>query len=130
MPRTGRPKSELVLTDEERKQLTKWAWRAKSSQALALRSRIVLGCGGGLDSKSVAEGVGCSANTVEQVEDVVVRRPRRPLLLSSPSTQPGKILKPMPDKTTPDATPSQWLALFSTHDQRFFRSSRSRPTPT
>ena len=38
--------------------------RAKSAQALALRSRIVLGCGGGLDNKTVAERVGCSTNTV------------------------------------------------------------------
>ena len=64
MPRTGRPKIELVLTDDEREQLTRWARRAKSSQALALRSRIVLGCGGGLDNKTVAERVGCSTNTV------------------------------------------------------------------
>ena len=66
MPRTGRPKIELVLTDDEREQLTRWARRAKSSQALALalRSRIVLGCGEGLDNKSVAGRVGCSPNTV------------------------------------------------------------------
>ena len=38
--------------------------RAKSAQALALRSRIVLGCGEGLDNKTVAERVGCSTNTV------------------------------------------------------------------
>ncbi|MDQ3481615.1 MAG: IS630 family transposase, partial [Actinomycetota bacterium] len=43
MPRTGRPKAELTLTAEERDQLTRWARRAKSAQALALRSRIVLG---------------------------------------------------------------------------------------
>ena len=64
MPRTGRPKIELVLTDDEREQLTRWARRAKSSQALALRSRIVFGCGEGLDNKSVAGRVGCSPNTV------------------------------------------------------------------
>jgi hypothetical protein len=31
-----------VLTDAEPDQLTRWARRAKSSQALALRSKIVL----------------------------------------------------------------------------------------
>ena len=46
--------------------------RAKSAQALALRSRIVLGCGEGLDNKTVAERVGCSTITAEQVEEVVV----------------------------------------------------------
>jgi transposase/transcriptional regulator with XRE-family HTH domain len=64
MPRTGRPKAVLILSDEEREQLLRWSRRAKSSQALALRSRIVLGCGDGLDNKAVAELVGCSTNTV------------------------------------------------------------------
>jgi transposase len=64
MPRTGRPKAELVLTDEEREQLGRWARRRKSSQALALRSRIVLGCGEGLSNKEVAALEGCAAVTV------------------------------------------------------------------
>lgn len=64
MAQTGRPKVELVLTGEEHQQLTKWARRRKSSQALALRSRIVLACGQGLTNKDVAAEVGCSAPTV------------------------------------------------------------------
>jgi hypothetical protein len=40
----GRPTAELVLTEEERGTLSRWARRRKSAQALALRSRIVLGC--------------------------------------------------------------------------------------
>jgi transposase len=44
MVRTGRPTAEVVLTDEERQTLTRWSRRAKSSQALALRCRIVLAC--------------------------------------------------------------------------------------
>ena len=47
MVRNGRPKAELVLTDAEREQLVRWSRRAKSSQALALRSRIVLACADG-----------------------------------------------------------------------------------
>jgi len=66
MPRTGRPKTELILSDEEREQLLRWSRRAKSLQALALRSRIFLGCGEGLDNKSVAERVHCSTNTVSE----------------------------------------------------------------
>ncbi len=54
MPRTGRPKAVLELTVEEREQLLRWARRRKSSQALALRSRLVLGCADGLDNKQVA----------------------------------------------------------------------------
>lgn len=54
MARTGRPKAELTLTDAEREQLVRWSRRAKSSQALALRSRIVLACADGLSNKEVA----------------------------------------------------------------------------
>nr|MDQ2729623.1 IS630 family transposase [Actinomycetota bacterium] len=54
MARTGRPKAALELTDEERVELVRWSRRAKSSQALALRSRIVLGCAEGLANKEVA----------------------------------------------------------------------------
>ena len=64
MPRAGRPKAELILTVEEREQLLRWSRRAKSSQALALRSRIILACGEGLANKAVAGQVGCSINTV------------------------------------------------------------------
>jgi hypothetical protein len=40
----GRPKVELVLNESEREQLHAWARRRKTSQVLALRSRIVLEC--------------------------------------------------------------------------------------
>ena len=66
MPRTGRPKTELILRDEEREQLLRWSRRAKSSPALGLRSRIVLACGEGLENKSVAKRVHCSTNTVSK----------------------------------------------------------------
>ena len=62
--RTGRPKAELVLTDDEREQLTRWVRRATSAQALALRSRIVLACADGADNKAVASRLGCAAATV------------------------------------------------------------------
>src|SRR6266542_2451416 len=64
MARTGRAKTELVLTDEEREQLLRWSRRRKSSQALALRSRIVLACADGVDNKAVAAQLGCAAATV------------------------------------------------------------------
>ncbi|RAA68472.1 IS630 family transposase, partial [Burkholderia multivorans] len=64
MARTGRPKAELILTDEEREQLERWTRRRKSSQGLALRSRIVLACGDGMSNKDVAALVGCSDPTV------------------------------------------------------------------
>src|SRR5512143_3859246 len=64
MARTGRPKAELVLSAEEREQLTRWSRRATSAQALALRSRIVLACADGTDNKTVAAQLMCAAATV------------------------------------------------------------------
>ncbi len=64
MARTGRPKAELVLTGQEREQLVRWSRRRKSSQALALRSRIVLACADGVDNKTVAAQLGCAQVTV------------------------------------------------------------------
>src|SRR5258706_10634508 len=54
MARTGRPKAELVLSDVERATLVGWSRRAKTAQALALRSRIVLACADGASNKEVA----------------------------------------------------------------------------
>src|SRR5665811_901955 len=64
MARTGRPKTELTLTEQEGEQLVRWARRAKSSQALALRSKIVLACAKGIDNKGVAAQLNCAVATV------------------------------------------------------------------
>src|SRR5919201_406453 len=64
MPKTGRPKAELVLTDEERETLTRWSRRASSAQALALRCRIVLACADGLSNVEVAQRLGVTRPTV------------------------------------------------------------------
>jgi hypothetical protein len=64
MARTGRPKTELTLTEQEGEQLVRWARRAKSSQALALRSKIVLACAKGTDNKSVAAQLNCVVSSV------------------------------------------------------------------
>jgi transposase len=62
--RTGRPKAELILTDEERAQLSAHTRRSKTAQHLALRSRIVLACAEGLDNKVVAKRLGVTPATV------------------------------------------------------------------
>ena len=63
--RPGRPKAELVLSDGERDQLQRWSRRAKSSQALALRARIVLGCAAsGATNKQVAADLRVMEHTV------------------------------------------------------------------
>ncbi len=50
----GRRLSELKLTAQENNQLIEWTRRHKTSQALALRSRIVLACAQGADNSAVA----------------------------------------------------------------------------
>ena len=47
MGRRGTPTAEVVLSDDERETLERWARRPKSAQALALRCRIVLACADG-----------------------------------------------------------------------------------
>ncbi|MBB5156948.1 IS630 family transposase [Saccharopolyspora phatthalungensis] len=65
--RPGRRKADLVLTGEEREQLVRWSRRATSSQALALRSRIVLACAQpGVTNKRVAADLRITANTVNK----------------------------------------------------------------
>jgi transposase len=50
----GRPTVAITLSAEERQTLERWARRHSSSQALAMRCRIVLACADGLASKDVA----------------------------------------------------------------------------
>ena len=54
----------LVLSDDEREILERWARRPKSSQALALRCRIVLECARGGHNNEVAERIGIDRATV------------------------------------------------------------------
>jgi transposase len=62
--RRGRPKSELILVEEERERLQQWARRPKSSQALAQRSRIVLECASGKNNQEIAGQMGVTPQTV------------------------------------------------------------------
>jgi transposase len=64
MARVGRPTVEVVLTDEERATLQRWARRPKSAQALALRCRIVLACEGDVTNGEVAAQLGVAKATV------------------------------------------------------------------
>jgi transposase len=55
---------EVVLADEEREVLERWARRPKSSQALALRCRIVLAAAVGKSNVEIAAELGCNRLTV------------------------------------------------------------------
>ena len=62
--RRGRPAVVVELSGEERETLERWARRPKSSQALALRCRIVLAAAEGRYNKEIAAGLGCHPATV------------------------------------------------------------------
>ena len=65
MARRGRPTVEIVLTEDERETLERWARRPKSAQALALRCRIVLLCAEpDLTNGEIAGRLGVSLPTV------------------------------------------------------------------
>jgi transposase len=64
--RIGRPKAELVLSESERAQLTRWARRANTAQYLALRSKIVLRCAEGGTNKQAAADLGVDESTVDR----------------------------------------------------------------
>jgi transposase len=64
----------LALTDAERTTLERWARRAKSSQALAERCRIVLACAKGTSNIEVARRLGVSRPTVTKWRSRFVAR--------------------------------------------------------
>src|SRR5215218_855042 len=74
-PRRRGPKlPELALTDDERATLERWARRRNSSQALALRCRIVLACAEGHSNQAVADRLGVSKPTVTKWRSRFVAR--------------------------------------------------------
>jgi len=64
MGRAGRPTVAIELSDDERETLQRWTRRHSSSQALALRSRIVLACADGKTNTAIAAELGCNQVTV------------------------------------------------------------------
>src|ERR671933_1591784 len=60
----GKAQGSLVLSDDERQTLVRWTRRATSSQALAMRARIVLACADGTPNVRVAAQLGVSRDMV------------------------------------------------------------------
>src|SRR5438876_6525171 len=67
-------RAEVVLKDEERETLERWARRPKSSQALAFRCRIVLAAAEGRPSTEIASELGCNPSTVGRWRGRFARR--------------------------------------------------------
>ncbi len=66
MGRAGRPTVAIELSDEECETLQRWTRRHSSTQALALRSRIVLACAEGVTNTAIAAALGCHQVTVSK----------------------------------------------------------------
>ena len=66
MGRRGRPTVEIKLSSDERKTLERWTRRHSSSQALAMRSRIVLAAASGATNGAIAETLKCHPVTVSK----------------------------------------------------------------
>ena len=65
MARRGRPTVEISVSADERSTLQRWAQHHSSSQALALRSKIVLACAAGDRTHGeIAAALGCHPPTV------------------------------------------------------------------
>ena len=100
--RRGRPTAVIVLDGEERETLERWARRPKSSQALALRCRIVLGAAEGRYDKDIAAELGCHPATAAKWRSRFAER-RLDGLCDDP--------RPGPPRTIDDATVEAVIVL-------------------
>jgi len=66
MAERGRPTVRIDLSQDERETLQRWARRHSSSQALALRARILLASGGGLTDREVGKELRVNPVTVSK----------------------------------------------------------------
>jgi transposase len=91
-PRAGRPRSDLVLTEEERAELIRWARRARTAQFLAMRARIVLACAEGIPNKQVAADLRVSVGAVNRWRARFVQSRTAGLLDEKRPGRPASIL--------------------------------------
>src|SRR5829696_2672306 len=142
MAERGRPKAPLVLTEQERQTLERWARRAKSSQALALRAKIVLACAEGATNQAVAEQLGVWPQTVTKWRGRFVRqrlgglsdepRPGRPRTITDAQVEQvitKTLEEPPPDHDTHWSTRSMAKAtgMSQTAISRIWRAFGLKP---
>ncbi len=112
-PGRGRRAVPVALEEAERETLERWARRPSSSQALALRCRIVLGAAGGETNTAIAARLGCCAATVskwrgrfaERRLDGLVDEPRPGGPRRITDEQVEEVLVKTLEETPPGATP-------------------------
>src|SRR2546425_9581248 len=63
MPKLGRPRAEVIITDDERVALVRLTKRARVNRAVAFRARVVLACAAAPDS-AVARRLRTTKTTV------------------------------------------------------------------
>lgn len=110
--RRGRPTAQIVLSDDEREVLERWARRPKSAQALALRCRIVLGAADGATNQEIAAQLRCHPTTVGKWRNRFAElrvdglhdepRPGKPRTISDADVE--RVIVKTLEETPPDAT--------------------------
>jgi transposase len=110
--RRGRPTVQILLSDDERQTLERWAQRPRSSQALALRCRIVLACAEGLSNVEVGQRLGVHPVTAAKWRTRFAARrleglsdePRPGVPRSITDTQVEQVIVKTLEETPADAT--------------------------
>src|SRR5680860_1658793 len=137
----GRPAPQVVLTEEERETLERWARRPKSAQALAFRCRIVLAAASGESNSDIAARLGCSRTTVGKWRNRFAEhrldglhdepRPGKPRTIQDRDVERVivKTLQETPRDATHWSTRSmaQWVGLNQTAVSRIWRAFRLEP---
>jgi transposase len=124
----GRPKAELVLSEQERDTLMSWSRRRKSAQALALRCRIVLMCADGLSNTEVADALDVSRPTVGKWRSRFIERRLEGLVDEDRPGAPRKITDEQVERVVVDTLES--TPTNATHWSRASMAQRSGLSPS
>lgn len=115
MGQRGRPTARIVLSDDERETLERWARRRKTQQALALRCRIVLASAEGMTNQQIAKKLECNPVTVGKWRTRFAQKRLDGLIDEPRPGQPRKVTDEIVEQvivttleTTPDDGSTQW----------------------